>query len=206
MVDMVYVIQFVGCIFCVIFEIIFKKGWVLVVKLVLNLCKMVEKRMWLIMFFFRQFFSCLGEIVRKVEWIEVFFSSYLDFDFFCMGELFGMFKVGKIVCVFVVKFFCVEVQVNVQFMICFMFWVELIIMFNFEWDVDVYGLFESFWIMVEDCDGEDIFFYDQFIFCKDYVEFDVNEYIVEFIVFIIELMLFNYFILVILDCWMYFEI
>jgi pre-mRNA-splicing helicase BRR2 len=34
--------------------------------------------------------------------------------------------------------------------------VELTITPNFEWDDDIHGAAENFWVIVEDCDGEDI--------------------------------------------------
>jgi pre-mRNA-splicing helicase BRR2 len=40
--------------------------------------------------------------------------------------------------------------------------------------------------MVEDCDGEDILFHDQFILRKDYAMAEMNEHIVEFTVPITE--------------------
>ncbi|KAK4673654.1 Pre-mRNA-splicing helicase BRR2 [Podospora pseudopauciseta] len=205
MADMVYVTQSAGRILRAIFEITLKKGWASVAKLALNLCKMAEKRMWPTMSPLRQFPSCPGEIVRKAERIEVPFSSYLDLDPPRMGELLGMPKAGKTVCALVAKFPRVEVQANVQPMTRSMLRVELTITPNFEWDVDVHGLSESFWIMVEDCDGEDILFHDQFILRKDYAESDANEHIVEFTVPITEPMPPNYFISVISDRWMHSE-
>ncbi|KAK0672891.1 Sec63 Brl domain-containing protein [Cercophora samala] len=205
MADMVYVTQSAGRILRAIFEITLKKGWASVAKLALNLCKMAEKRMWPTMSPLRQFPSCPAEIVRKAERIEVPFSSYLDLDPPRMGELLGMPKAGKTVCALVAKFPRVEVQASVQPMTRSMLRVELTITPNFEWDVDVHGLSESFWIMVEDCDGEDILFHDQFILRKDYAESDANEHIVEFTVPITEPMPPNYFISVISDRWMHSE-
>ena len=205
MADMVYVTQSAGRILRAIFEITMKKGWASVAKLALNLCKMAEKRMWPTMSPLRQFPSCPAEIVRKAERIEVPFSSYFDLDPPRMGELLGLPKAGKTVCSLVSKFPRVEIQANVQPMTRSMLRVELAITPNFEWDVDVHGQSESFWIIVEDCDGEDILFHDQFILRKDYAESDTNEHVVEFTVPISEPMPPNYFISVISDRWMHSE-
>jgi pre-mRNA-splicing helicase BRR2 len=205
MADMVYVTQSAGRILRAIFEITLKKGWASVAKLALNLCKMAEKRMWPTMSPLRQFPSCAIEIVRKAERIEVPFSSYFDLDPPRMGELLGLPKAGKTVCSLVAKFPRVEIQANVQPMTRSMLRVELTITPNFEWDADVHGLSESFWILVEDCDGEDILFHDQFILRKDYAESDTNEHTVEFTVPISEPMPPNYFISVISDRWMHSE-
>ncbi|KAL2159202.1 hypothetical protein VTH06DRAFT_2634 [Thermothelomyces fergusii] len=205
MADMVYVTQSAGRILRAIFEIALRKGWASVAKLALNLCKMAEKRMWPTMSPLRQFPNCPVEIVRKAERIEVPFSSYFDLDPPRMGELLGLPKAGKTVCGLVAKFPRVEIQANVQPMTRSMLRVELTITPNFEWDVDVHGLSESFWIIVEDCDGEDILYHDQFILRKEYAEVEANEHIVEFTVPISEPMPPNYFISVISDRWMHSE-
>ncbi|KAK4131874.1 Sec63-domain-containing protein [Trichocladium antarcticum] len=205
MADLVYVTQSAGRILRAIFEICLKKGWASVAKLALNLCKMAEKRMWPTMSPLRQFPSCPAEIVRKAERIEVPFSSYFDLDPPRMGELLGLPKAGKTVCSLVAKFPRVEIQANVQPMTRSMLRVELTITPNFEWDVNVHGLAESFWVIVEDCDGEDILFHDQFILRKGYAEAEANEHIVEFTVPIAEPMPPNYFISVVSDRWMHSE-
>lgn len=205
MADMVYVTQSAGRILRAIFEITMKKGWASVAKLALNLCKMAEKRMWPTMSPLRQFPNCPVEIIRKAERIDVPFSSYFDLDPPRMGELLGLPKAGKTVCSLVAKFPHVEVQAQVQPMTRSMLRIELAITPNFEWDADIHGLSESFWIIVEDCDGEDILFHDQFILRKDYAESESNEHIVEFTVPITEPMPPNYFISVISDRWMHSE-
>ncbi|KAK0628424.1 Sec63 Brl domain-containing protein [Bombardia bombarda] len=205
MADMVYVTQSAGRILRAIFEITMKKGWASVAKLALNMCKMAEKRMWPTMSPLRQFPSCPVEIVRKAERIDVPFTSYLDLDPPRMGELLGMPKAGKTVCSLVAKFPRVEVQAAIQPMTRSMLRAELTITPNFEWDDEIHGLAESFWIVVEDCDGEDMLFHDQFILRKDYAQTDSNEHVVEFTVPITEPMPPNYFISVISDRWMHSE-
>ncbi|GAB1311291.1 Pre-mRNA-splicing helicase BRR2 [Madurella fahalii] len=205
MADMVYVTQSAGRILRAIFEITLKKGWATVAKLALNLCKMAEKRMWPTMSPLRQFPTCPAEIVRKAERMEVPFSSYFDLDPPRMGELLGLPKAGKTVCALVAKFPRLEIQAQVQPMTRSILRVELTITPNFEWDVDVHGLAESFWIIVEDCDGEDVLFHDQFILRKDYAEAETNDHTVEFTVPISEPMPPNYFISVISDRWMHSE-
>jgi len=205
MADMVYVTQSAGRILRAIFEITIKKGWASVAKLALNMCKMAEKRMWPTMSPLRQFPSCPAEIVRKTERIDVPFTSYFDLDPPRMGELLGLPKAGKTVCSLVSKFPRVDVQANAQPITRSMLRVELVIKPTFTWDADIHGQAESFWIVVEDCDGEDILFHDQFILRKDYAEAEENEHVVEFTVPITEPMPPNYFISVISDRWMHSE-
>ncbi|CRK35112.1 hypothetical protein BN1708_006627 [Verticillium longisporum] len=205
MADMVYVTQSAGRILRAIFEITLKKGWASVSKTALDLCKMAEKRMWPTMSPLRQFPSCPREIVQKAERIEVSWSNYFDLDPPRMGELLGMPKAGRTVCSLVAKFPRLELQAQVQPLTRSMLRVELSITPNFEWDDDVHGPAEGFWIVVEDCDGEDILFHDQFLLRKEYAESESNEHIVDFTVPITDPMPPNYFISVISDRWMHSE-
>ena len=202
MADLVYVTQSAGRILRAMFEICLKKGWSSVAKTALDLCKMAEKRMWPTMTPLRQFPTCPRDIIQKAEKIDVPWSAYFDLDPPRMGELLGMTKSGKIVCGLVQKFPRLEVQAQVQPVTRSMLRVELTINPNFEWDDSVHGLSESFWILVEDCDGEDILFHDQFLLRKDYATSEMNEHLVEFTVPITEPMPPNYFITVLSDRWL----
>mmetsp|Transcript_42616 Transcript_42616/g.30763 ORF Transcript_42616/g.30763 Transcript_42616/m.30763 type:complete len:157 (+) Transcript_42616:808-1278(+) len=67
--DMVYVTQSASRIMRSLFEICIKRGWAQLSEVMLNLCKMVEKRMWSSMTPLRQFSQMvnLEEIARKIE-------------------------------------------------------------------------------------------------------------------------------------------
>ncbi|RYP56558.1 hypothetical protein DL771_011877 [Monosporascus sp. 5C6A] len=205
MADMVYVTQSAGRILRAIFEITLQKGWASVCKTALDLCKMAEKRMWPTMTPLRQFPRCSRDIVGKAERIDVPWSSYFDLDPPRMGELLGLPKAGRAVCDLVAKFPRVEVQAQAQPMTRSMLRVELTITPNFQWDDEVHGSAENFWIMVEDCDGEDILFYDQFLLRKDYAVSESNEHVLDFTVPITDPMPPNYFISVVSDRWMHSE-
>ena len=202
MADLVYVTQSAGRILRAIFEICLKKGWSSVAKTALDLCKMAEKRMWPTMTPLRQFPLCPREVVTKAEKIDVPWSAYFDLDPPRMGELLGMPKQGKNVCNWVQKFPRLEVQAQVQPVTRTILRIELTITPNFEWDDSVHGLAENFWILVEDCDGEDILFHDQFLLRKDYATSEMNEHLVEFTVPITEPMPPNYFITLLSDRWL----
>ena len=205
MADLVYVTQSAGRILRAIFEICLKKGWASAAKTALNLCKMAEKRMWPTMSPLRQFPSCPRDILTKVERIDVPWSSYFDLDPPRMGELLGMPRAGKTVCALVQKFPRLEIQAQVQPMTRSMLRMELSITPIFEWDDALHGIAESFWIIVEDCDGEEILFHDQFLLRKEYTQSELNEHLVELTVPITEPMPPNYFVTVVSDRWMHSE-
>ncbi|KAL8824065.1 MAG: hypothetical protein Q9191_005324 [Dirinaria sp. TL-2023a] len=204
MADLVYVTQSAGRILRAIFEICLKKGWASVAKTALDLCKMAERRMWPTMTPLRQYppTMCSRDIITKTEKIDVPWSSYFDLDPPRMGELLGMPKAGKTVCNLVQKFPRLEVQAQVQPVTRSMLRVELTITPNFEWDESLHGNAESFWILVEDCDGEDILFHDVFLLRRDYAQSDMSEHLVDFTVPITEPMPPNYFITVLSDRWL----
>jgi pre-mRNA-splicing helicase BRR2 len=205
MADMVYVTQSAGRILRAIFEIALRKGWSSVAKVTLDLCKMAEKRMWPTMTPLRQFPTCPREIIQKVERIDVPWSSYFDLDPPRMGELIGVPKLGKAVCALVQKFPRLEIQAQIQPITRSMLRMELTITPNFEWDDALHGSAESFWIIVEDCDGEDILFQDQFLLRKHYAISEMNEHIVDFTVPITEPIPPNYFVTLVSDRWMHAE-
>jgi pre-mRNA-splicing helicase BRR2 len=205
MADMVYVTQSAGRILRAIFEICLRKGWSQVARTALDLCKMAEKRMWPTMTPLRQFPSCPREFMQKAERIDVPWSSYFDLDPPRMGELLGIPKAGRVVCDLVSKFPRLEVQAQVQPMTRSMLRVELTITPNFVWDEALHGKAEAFWILVEDCDGEEILFHDQFILRQEFAESEMNEHMVDFTVAITEPMPPNYFISLVSDRWMHSE-
>ncbi|KXT14286.1 hypothetical protein AC579_8428 [Pseudocercospora musae] len=205
MADLVYVTQSAGRILRAMFEIALKKGWSQVAKDALDLCKTAEKRMWPTMTPLRQFPDCSPDIIKKAERMDVPWSSYFDLDPPRMGELLGMPKQGRQVCNLVAKFPRLNIQAQCQPITRSMLRVELTLTPNFEWDDQIHGRAENWWIMVEDCDGEDILFHDQFLLRKEYAIAEMNEHIVEFTVPITEPMPPNYFISVFSDRWMHAE-
>ncbi|KAJ5974321.1 hypothetical protein N7481_011531 [Penicillium waksmanii] len=205
MADMVYVTQSAGRIIRALFEICLKKGWSSVAKTALDLCKMAEKRMWPTMSPLRQFHQCPRDILQKAERIDVPWASYFDLDPPRMGELLGMPKAGRVVCDLVSKFPRLEVQAQVQPITRSMLRVELTITPNFVWDDTIHGNAQDFWILVEDCDGEEILHHDRFLLRADFAKSEMNEHLVEFTVPITEPMPPNYFISLVSDRWMHSE-
>lgn len=202
MADLVYVTQSAGRILRAIFEICLKKGWSGVAKLALDLCKMAEKRMWPTMTPLRQFPACPKEVIGKAERIDVPWANYFGLDPPNMGELLGMPKAGKVVCNLVNKFPRLELEATPRPVTRSMLRFELTIRPAFEWDTQLHGASEAFWILIEDCDGEQILFHDTFILRKDYADGEVNEHLVELTVPIDDPMPPNYFITVLSDRWM----
>jgi len=79
---------------------------------------------------------------------------------------------------------------------------KLTIIPDFVWDDACNGTAETFWILVENCDGEEILLQDQIILRKQSAEGENNGQLVEFRVPMTELMPPNYFIIVVSSGWM----
>ena len=213
MADMVYVTQSAGRVLRAVFEICLKKGFAAVAKMALDLCKMAEKRMWPTMTPLRQFPQKADpgvptislDIISKAERVEVPWGNYFDLDPPRLGELLGMPKAGRIVHNAVQHFPRLDVQASAQPMTRSLLRVELTITPNFEWNDALHGAAEMFWILVEDCDGEEILFHDQFVLRRHYALSENNEHVVELTVPITEPMPPNYFVTVLSDRWMHSE-
>lgn len=209
MADMVYVTQSAGRILRAIFEICLKRGWSSVAKIALDLCKMAEKRMWPTMSPLRQFPispAQLGPIIITAEKAAEFtWSKYFNMDVPHLTQLFKNARAGKLVHSLVERFPKLNVQAQFQPVTRSMLRIELTITPEFIWEDSYHGTAEQFWILVEDCDGEQILFHDQFILRKNYAEAENNEHLIEFTVPMTEPMPPNYFITVISDRWMHSE-
>ncbi|PLW26206.1 hypothetical protein PCASD_23670 [Puccinia coronata f. sp. avenae] len=87
MADMVYVTQSAGRILRALFEICLKRGWARLTHQALDLCKMVEKKMWVSMTPLRQFPSCSVDIIRRAERKDFPWYRFFDLEPPELGEL-----------------------------------------------------------------------------------------------------------------------
>ncbi|KAF3902167.1 hypothetical protein ABW21_db0206227 [Orbilia brochopaga] len=205
MADMVYVTQSAGRILRALFEICLKKGWSSVAKTALELCKSVEKRMWSTMTPLRQFPECPADVIRKMEKMDIPWSRMFDMEVPELGELVGDSRKGRVIHECLKKFPKVDVQAQVQPVTRTMLRVEMTVTPEFVWDDALHGTTESFWIIAEDCDGENVLFSDSFILKKQYTTGEENQHLVEFTVPISEPLPPNYFFTVVSDRWMHSE-
>ncbi|KAK9455830.1 Sec63 Brl domain-containing protein [Dipodascopsis uninucleata] len=203
MADMVYVTQSAGRLLRAIFEITLRRGWSQVARATLDLCKMVERRMWLSNSPFRQFPSCPADVIRKTEASQMPWTKYFELtDPGEVGQAIKVERAGRLVFNLLKQFPRVELQAHVQPITRSLLRVELTITPIFDWNPAVHGNAETFWIIAEDCDGETILYHDLFIVRREYVH---DEHIVEFTVPISEPLPPNYFISVISDRWLHSE-
>ncbi|KXN81141.1 hypothetical protein AN958_06040, partial [Leucoagaricus sp. SymC.cos] len=131
--DMVFVQQSAGRILRAVFDICLKHGWTIPAKAALNLCKMVEKRMWGSMTPLRQFKGVPAEIIRKAEGKQFPWYRYFDLTPPEIGELIGIQNAGKLVHRLVHSFPKLQVQAHVQSITRSLLRVNLSIISDFLW-------------------------------------------------------------------------
>ncbi|KAF9504269.1 hypothetical protein BS47DRAFT_1355400 [Hydnum rufescens UP504] len=200
--DMVYVQQSAGRILRAMFEICLKRGWAVPARAALDLCKMVEKKLWASMTPLRQFRGVPTEVIRKAEGKQFPWYRYFDLQPPEIGELIGIQNAGKLVHRLVHHFPKLDLQAHVQPITRSLLRIDLTITPDFRWEQDIHGSSEFFWIMVEDVDGEILLFHDQFILRQRFAE---DEHTVTFTVPMYEPVPPNYFVSLVSNRWLHAE-
>ncbi|KAF5334550.1 hypothetical protein D9757_015127 [Collybiopsis confluens] len=152
------------------FEICLKRGWAVPAKAALDLCKMVEKRMWGSMTPLRQFKGVPAEVIRKAEGKQLPWYRYFDLSPPEIGELINLQNAGRLVHRLVHNFPKLQLSAQVQPITRSLLRIELSVTPDFRWDEKIHSASESFHIVVEDVDGEVILYPDTFLLLQRYSE------------------------------------
>jgi len=197
--DMVYVTQSSGRLMRALYEIVLKRGWAQLADKALNLCKMVNKRMWGSQTPLRQFKGIPAEILLKIEKKELPWERYYDLSSQEIGELIRFPKMGKAIHRFVHQFPRLELAATVQPITRSVLKVDLTLTPDFQWDDKLHGFVEPFWILVEDNDGEQVLHHEFFLLKKSFCE---EDHVVSFTVPVLDPLPPQYFIRVVSDRWL----
>ncbi|GAV65809.1 DEAD domain-containing protein/Helicase_C domain-containing protein/Sec63 domain-containing protein [Cephalotus follicularis] len=197
--DMVFITQSAGRLLRALFEIVLKRGWAQLAEKALNLCKMVNKRMWSVQTPLRQFHGIPNEILRNLEKKDLAWERYYDLSASEIGELIRFTKMGKTLHKFVHQFPKLNLAAHVQPITRTVLRVELTITPDFQWEDKVHGYVEPFWVIVEDNDGEYILHHEYFMLKKQYID---EDHTLNFTVPIYEPLPPQYFIRVVSDKWL----
>lgn len=158
--DMVYVTQSGARIMRALFDIVLKRGWAQLAEKCLNLCKMVDRRMWITQSPLRQFKDIPEEIVKKMERKDFPFERLYDLNSQEIGELINFPQMGKTLYRHVHMFPKLDLTAHVQPVTSGTLRIELTIAPDFQYDEKYHGKAEPFWILVE------VKFFE-----KNYIEF-----------------------------------
>ena len=212
--DMIYVQQSAARLMRALYEIVLRRGWAQLSDKILNLTKMIQKRMWGSQSPLRQFPSILPAVIKRIEASnKLSFERLFDLNSQEIGELVLRKDLGKKIFQCVHQFPRVDLSAYVQPITSTVLKVDLTITPNFEFpqnNSNQYGASdrdpsflqgrssEVFWIFVEDVDGEKLLYYEYFILKEKYVQDD------HFLSFTVELttpLPPQYFIRIISDRW-----
>ncbi|KAF5335028.1 hypothetical protein D9758_016180 [Tetrapyrgos nigripes] len=137
-------------------------------KACLDLCKMVEKRMWGSMTPLCQFKGVPVEVVRKAEGKQFPWYQYFDLSLLEIGELIGIQNAGRLVHGLVHSFPKLQLQAQVQPITRSLIKIDLPIIPDFWWDEKIHGGADTFIILVEDVNREIILFHNNFLLLQRY--------------------------------------
>lgn len=203
MADMIYVTQSAGRLLRAIFEITLKKGWASLSKIALNLCKMVEKRMWLTSSPFRQFGpSVPKEIIKATESSHLPWISYFNLSAAELAEALNFKGTSQRAYELLQQFPKLSLSYYSQPITPSLLRVQVEVIPQWTWNTAIHGNSELFIVLIEDCDGEKILFSDNLTIFKSHIG---KDHLVEFTVPILEPLQPNYFITLISEKWLHSE-
>lgn len=201
--DMQFVQQSACRLMRALFEIALKRNWAALADKTLNLCKMIERRMWLSQSPLRQFRGLPEALIRKLEKKEISWERYFDMSPQDLGELVKAPKMGKTLHMLVHQFPKLELNISVQPITRSLLKVELTIIPDFQFDPKVHDYAQLFWVVVEDVDQEHILHHEAFLLKSNYAG---EEHIVNFTVPILDPLPPQYFVRVVSDRWLHAEV
>ncbi|KAG2697994.1 hypothetical protein I3760_07G130100 [Carya illinoinensis] len=197
--DMVFITQSAGRLMRALFEIVLKRGWTQLAEKALNLCKMINRRMWSVQTPLRQFNGIPNDTLMKLEKKDLAWDRYYDLSSQEIGELIRVPKMGRTLHKFIHQFPKLNLAAHVQPITRTVLRVELTITPDFQWEDKVHGYVEPFWVIVEDNDGEYVLHHEYFMLKKQYID---EDHTLNFTVPIYEPLPPQYFIRVVSDRWL----
>lgn len=201
--DMVYVTQSASRILRALVEICLIRGYARTARHALDLAKMTERRQWGSMTPLRQFPGVAPDLIRRLERKEFPWARLRDLEPNEMGELIGIPRAGRLLHRLVFQFPHLDLQAYFQPLTRSLLQVHLTVTPDFEWDDRVHGGAQSFWLVVEDVDGEMILYYDQFVLLKRYAS---DEHQISFTLPLTDPLPPNYYISLLSDRWLHSEV
>ena len=175
---MIYITQSGGRLLRAIHEITLRKNWSALSKITLDLCKMVEKRMWLTNSPFRQFGALVPrEIVKASENSHLPWVSYFNLNASELAEAINFKGNSQKAYDLLRQFPKLTLNTYAQPITASLLRVQLEVIPDWKWNPSIHGNFELFWLLVEDCGGEKILFSDYLRIYRNNAE---KEHLVEF--------------------------
>jgi pre-mRNA-splicing helicase BRR2 len=203
MADMIYISQSAGRLFRALYDLSLRKGWAKLARVLLNISKMIEKKLWLTSTPLRQFPHVPMDIINVAERSMTPWKYYLALtESTLIVKSLKAEKYGNFASELVKKFPQLEVDYSVKPITPSLVHIALDITPHWKWDVNVHGFTESFTVLVEDCNGEQLLHQDQLFVRKELIN---KIHYLDFSVPIFESEQPNYFVTIISDRWLFCE-
>lgn len=162
--DMIFIQQSAGRLLRALYEIALRKGWALLSLKILDLCVIVERRLWRSQSPLRQFTAIPEMLIRKLEKIsDVTWDKYLVLKPQDFGEMVKMPKMGKTLHKFVHMIPRLAVDANAYPMSRSVLHIEINLKSDFEYNESIHGHQILFWLRIEDGNAEKILHYEPII-------------------------------------------
>lgn len=201
--DMAHIHQSAARIFRALFEISLNRGWASLSERFLSFCKMVDKRMWLSHSPLRQFAPVIPEmILKRIEKKDISWEKYADLEPADLGQLINNPQFGKQLYKLIHQFPKLELSAHVQPITRSMLKVDLTVAPDFEFNREIHGNAEGFWVFVQDVDGETILHHEWLLIKR---RFASQETYLSFTMPLFEPLAPLYYIKVISDKWIHCE-
>ncbi|ODV89579.1 hypothetical protein CANCADRAFT_4197 [Tortispora caseinolytica NRRL Y-17796] len=197
--DMIYVTQSAARLFRAMFEMCVRKAWGSLSRSCLDICKMIEKRLWHVYSPIRQYPGVPMDVIRRMEALPIPWYRYFELESSVeVGEALNLDKYATKVFELLKCFPRAELQVQVQPITPTTLKFEVLITPNFTWNEEFHGKEEAFHLFVEDSSGDELLYSDMLFV---YERFVGQEHVMEFTVPIASLVPPNYFVSLISDRW-----
>ncbi|RUS90749.1 hypothetical protein EGW08_001460, partial [Elysia chlorotica] len=168
--DMAYVAQNASRIMRALFEIALKNNEPLLASKLLEMCKMLDKRLWTFENPMRQFTILSHEILQKLEARRLLPHKLREMDSKEIGMMVSHVKMGSLIKKLVHQIPQLTLEASVQPITRTVLRVRLDITPDFNWDDKVHGgTSEPFWIWVEDPENSHIYHSEYFLLHKKQV-------------------------------------
>ncbi|EGG19291.1 DEAD/DEAH box helicase [Cavenderia fasciculata] len=161
-VDMFYVAQSAARIVRALYDIVLRKGWAQLARKIINVCRMVDRRMWISQSPLRQFPEISERIVNQLERRQIPIEDLYEYNSAQLGTAIQSPAEGKKLYKLIHHFPKLDLTAHVQPILHGLLRVDLTLTPDFEFDDKYHGNSIGWWIVVEDVDGERILYHEFF--------------------------------------------
>uniref|UniRef100_T1IVJ2 U5 small nuclear ribonucleoprotein 200 kDa helicase n=1 Tax=Strigamia maritima TaxID=126957 RepID=T1IVJ2_STRMM len=168
--DLNYITQNGTRILRALFEVVLRRRWALMSSRMLELCKVLEQRMWPEDSPLHQFSVLRSEIVYKLEEKNLTIDKLKQMDAKEIGHFIYNIRAGPLVKECVESIPVVNLEASIHPITREILRVRVIVTADFRWSDKIHGnVAESFWVWVEDPITNDLHHYEHFVLTKNQV-------------------------------------